>query len=158
LVAFSAGFLLPRQFHMLFTENLQPRALLSAGWGFPLFLLLLSLAIPPILWAGQALGLEVPPDNYVIKLAQLSQSPVLVMLIYLGGISAASAMIIVETLALSWMTVNHLVLPFTKLQPQRDLYADLRWLRRSTIAAVIAAGYGFYAVLERSEEHTSELQ
>lgn len=150
LVAFSAGFLLPRQFHMLFTENLQPRALLSAGWGFPLFLLLLSLAIPPILWAGQALGLEVPPDNYVIKLAQLSQSPVLVMLIYLGGISAASAMIIVETLALSWMTVNHLVLPFTKLQPQRDLYADLRWLRRSTIAAVIAAGYGFYAVLERS--------
>lgn len=150
LVAFAAGFLLPRQFHMLFTENLKPRALLNAGWGFPLFLLLLSLAIPPILWAGHALALEVAPDNYVIHLVQLSESPTLAMLIYLGGISAASAMIIVETLALSWMTVNHLVLPFIKLQPQRDLYADLRWLRRGMIAAVIAAGYGFYAVLDRS--------
>ena len=150
LIAFAAGFLLPRQFHMMFTENLQPRALLTAGWGFPLFLLLLSLAIPPILWAGQALQLDISPDYFVISLVQLSNSPALVMLIYLGGISAASAMIIVETLALSWMVVNHLVLPFIKLQPQRDLYADLRWLRRGMIAAVIAAGYGFYAVLERS--------
>src|SRR5690606_28743659 len=111
LIAFAAAFLLPRQFHMMFTENLRPRSLITAGWGFPLFLLLLSLAIPPILWAGRALGLEVAPDAYVISLVQLSDSPALVMLIYLGGISAASAMIIVETLALSWMVVNHLVLP-----------------------------------------------
>lgn len=150
LIAFAAAFLLPRQFHMMFTENLRPRSLLTAGWGFPLFLLLLSLAIPPILWAGQALGLEVAPDAYVISLVQLSDSPALVMLIYLGGISAASAMIIVETLALSWMVVNHLVLPFVKIQPHRDLYAGLRWLRRLMIAAVIAAGYGFYAMLKPS--------
>lgn len=150
LIAFAAGFLLPRQFHMLFTENLKPRALLTAGWGFPLFMLLLSLAIPPILWAGQALQLDITPDYFAISLARLSESPALVMLVYLGGISAASAMIIVETLALSWMVVNHLVLPFIKLQPQRDLYTDLRWLRRGMIAAVIAAGYGFFAMLERS--------
>jgi PAS domain S-box-containing protein len=150
LMSFAAGFLLPRQFHMIFTENLRPRALLSAGWGFPLFLLLLSLAVPPILWAGQALGLEIAPDYFVIGLARLSESPLLVMLIYLGGISAASAMIIVETLALSSMSLNHLVLPFLKPRPRRNLYSDLRWLRRAMIVALIAAGYGFYAALERS--------
>jgi len=151
LIAFAAGFLLPRQFHMIFTENLNPRALLSASWGFPLFLLLLSAAIPPILWAGLALQPSTNPDYYVLSLAWLSQSPTLVILIYLGGISAASAMIIVETLALSSMSLNHLVLPLLKPHPNRDLYSALRWLRRAIIAALIAAGYGFYQILERSE-------
>ncbi len=151
LITFAAGFLLPRQFHMMFTENLNPRALLTASWGFPLFLLLLAIAIPPILWAGLTLQPAANPDHYVLGLAWLSQSPALVILIYLGGISAASAMIIVETLALSSMSLNHLVLPLLKPRPDRDLYSALRWLRRAIIAALIAAGYGFYHMLERSE-------
>jgi len=51
LLAFAAGFLLPRQFHMAFTENLDPQGLRTAGWLFPLFLLALNLPIIPILWA-----------------------------------------------------------------------------------------------------------
>lgn len=151
LITFAAGLLLPRQFHMTFTENLNPKALVSASWGLPLFLLLLSAATPPILWAGQALNVGTTSDYYPLGLAVLSGSPTLTIMIYLGGISAASAMIIVETLALSSMSLNHLVLPFVRPQPQRDLYSALRWLRRGMIAALIAAGYGFYQMLERSE-------
>ncbi|MGD8429355.1 MAG: ATP-binding protein [Ectothiorhodospiraceae bacterium] len=150
-LAFAAAFLLPRQFHMMFTENLNPAALRTASWGFPLYLLLLSLAIPPILWAAHALQPQTTPDYHVLGIAMLSASPGLALSAYIGGISAASAMIIVSTLALSSMTLNHLVLPLFRPDPERDFYAGLRWARRVVIAAVIGAGYLFYLFLERSE-------
>ncbi len=148
LLAFAAGFLLPRQFHMIFTENLKPRQLLTASWAFPLFLLALTLLIPPILWAGMVLQPDTSPDYYVLGLSLQSGSPTLTVLAYLGGISAASAMIVVTTLAVSSMILNHLVLPLASPQPHVDLYGALRWLRRMVIAAFIAAGYGFYLVME----------
>ncbi|MEX0430788.1 ATP-binding protein [Spiribacter insolitus] len=150
-LAFAAAFLLPRQFHMLFTENLQDQGLRTASWGFPLFLLLLATAIPPILWAGQALGLSTPADYTVLGVAGESGSAAVVLFTYLGGISAASAMIIVSTLALSSMCLNHLVLPVMRITGRQDLYQTLRWTRRALIAAVIAAGYFFYLSLERTE-------
>ncbi len=148
VLAFAAGFLLPRQFQMIFTENIQPRHLYIASWAFPLFLLALAILIPPILWAGTAMGATTPPDYYVLGLSLISGSPSLAILAYLGGISAASAMIVVTTLATSSMMLNHLVLPLTGPRPDRDLYDSLRWLRRVIMAAVIAAGFGFYLLLE----------
>lgn len=150
-LAFAAAFLLPRQFHIIFIENLRPRSLLTASWGFPLYLLLLSACIPPLLWAGEVLQPPTSPDYYVLGLAMESQSGLLALVAYLGGISAASAMIIVTTLALSSMTLNHLVLPLVRPAPERDLYAALRWARRVMIAAIIAAGFVFYVTLEHSE-------
>ncbi|MBK1726295.1 ATP-binding protein [Halorhodospira neutriphila] len=151
-LAFAAAFLLPRQFHMLFTENRSPRSLITASWGFPLILLLLSLAIPPILWAGIALAPETDPDYYVLGVAALSGSQPLTLLAYLGGVSAASAMIIVATLALSAMTLNHLVMPLVKSLPHQepDLYATLRWTRRLLIVMLIVLGFAFYELLDRS--------
>lgn len=148
VLAFAAGFLLPRQFQMLFTENFRPRHLYTASWAFPLFLLALALLIPPILWAGTVMRADTPPDYYVLGLSLLSGSPTLAILAYLGGISAASAMIVVTTLAISSMMLNHLLLPLTGPRPDRDLYESLRWLRRIIIAGVIAAGFGFYLLLE----------
>ncbi len=150
-LAFAAAFLLPRQFHMIFIENLRPSAMLTASWGFPLFLLILAAAVPPILWAGQARDLPIAPDYYVLGVAMVSESPTLALAAYLGGISAASAMIIVSTLALSSMSLNHLLLPLVQLDPRHDLYRALRWARRMLIAAIIGAGYLFYLILERSE-------
>ena len=148
LLAFAAGFLLPRQFHMLFAENQNPRHLQVATWAFPLFLLALTLVIPPILWAAEVLQPGTSADYHVLGVSLASGSPTLALLAYVGGISAASAMIVVSTLAISSMTLNHLVLPMAGPQPHRDLYGALRWARRVVMVAVIAAGYGFYLILE----------
>ncbi|MDX5364396.1 MAG: ATPase, partial [Pseudazoarcus pumilus] len=151
LLAFTAGFLLPRQFHMLFVENIEPRALKTAAWAFPAFLLLLNLPIPLILWAGSESVLETPPDYYVLGLAAEHGSRLLTLGTFVGGVSAASAMMIVTTLALAGMVMNHLILPAHFRQqtfPQDDLYNWLLWGRRTLIVVIIALGYGFYRLLE----------
>jgi Na+/proline symporter/signal transduction histidine kinase len=150
-LAFSAAFLLPRQFHMAFTENLDPRALGTASWAFPLFLLVLNLAIPPVLWAGQYLELEIDPDYYVLGITLSGDNDWLPVFTFIGGLSAASAMVIVTTLALSSMSLNHLLLPASYPDPWVDLYRWLLWGRRVLIAMIIMAGYGFYLLLEQSQ-------
>jgi PAS domain S-box-containing protein len=157
LLSFSAAFLLPRQFHMIFVENIKSSNLSMASWAFPLFLLLLNIFIPPILWAGQSLDLSYGPDLYVLGVAMQSQSPLLPVFIFIGGISAASAMIIVTTIALASMSLNHLLLPLT-LRKQADkginLYSLLIWGKRLLIFLIILAGYAFYLFLQTHQELT----
>ncbi len=151
LLAFAAAFLLPRQFHMLFTENLEPKALRTASWAFPLFLLLINLPIPLILWAGEALELNVHADYYALSVSIEAGPSWLPLLAFIGGVSSASAMMIVTTLALASMTLNHILLPTNFPDPQVNLY---RWLllgRRLLIALIIMAGYGFYILLEQHQ-------
>ena len=153
LLAFGAAFLLPRQYHMTFVENLKPKSLKTAYWMFPLYLLLLNLPIFPILWAGKQLALTNPPDFYVLGMAMSLGNSWLSLLVYLGGLSAASAMMIVTTLSLSYMCLNHILLPVSIAvnNPDTNLYRALVWSKRITIAAIIAAGYGFYLVIELHE-------
>ncbi len=157
LLAFSAAFLLPRQFHMIFVENIRSANLRSASWLFPLFLLLLNLSIPPILWAGQSLDLSYGADLFVLGVSMQSQWPVLPVFIFIGGISAASAMIIVTTIALASMCLNHLVLPL-RLSRQKalpvNLYRQLLWGKRILIALIIQAGFVFYLFLQTHQELT----
>ncbi|AHK78899.1 histidine kinase [Ectothiorhodospira haloalkaliphila] len=151
LLAFAAAFLLPRQFHMLFVENMDPRALRVATWGLPLFLLLLNLPIPLILWAGQAAALETPADYFALALPVDGGASWLALFTFIGGVSAASAMMIITTLALAAMCLNHLILPAHVNQqslPQSNLYGWLLWGRRLLILLIIAMGYGFYWLLE----------
>ncbi|MGE0080846.1 MAG: ATP-binding protein [Thiohalomonadaceae bacterium] len=154
LLAFAAAFLLPRQFHMAFSENLDPRSLSRAAWAFPLFLLLLNLAIPPILWAGAVSSPGLSPDYYVLGITLSSGSSWLPVFTFIGGVSAASAMLIVASLALSAMCMNHLVLPASfppRLGPDMNIYRWLLWGRRVLIALIILAGYGFYRLLEHNQ-------
>ena len=149
-LAFCAAFLLPRQFHMTFTENFSVKALSTASWAFPLFLLLLNLAIPPILWAGDYLNLQMDADYYVLGITA-SGPKWLPVLAFIGGVSAASAMVIVTTLALSSMCLNHLLLPASYPDPKVDLYRWLLWGRRLLIAMIVSAGFGFYQLLEHNK-------
>lgn len=151
VLAFAAGFLLPRQFHMIFVENMEPRALKTAAWAFPLFLLLLNLPIPLILWAGTETGVSTPADYFVLGLAVERGSGWLALTTFVGGVSAASAMMIVTTLALASMCLNHLILPARYQQqafPRENLYAWLLWGRRILIVIIIGMGYGFYLLLQ----------
>ena len=157
LLSFSAAFLLPRQFHMIFVENNNSSHLRHASWGFPLFLLLLNISIPPILWAGQSLDLSYGPDMYVLGVSMQSQSEILPIFIFIGGISAASAMIIVTTIALASMCMNHLLLPISFPHQQRkgvDLYSLLIWGKRALIFLIVLAGYAFYLFLQTHQELT----
>ena len=151
LLSFCAAFLLPRQFHMAFTENIEERTLWSASWIFPLFLLLLNLFIPAILWAGTELGAATTADFYVLGITLSGEYRGLTALAFIGGISAASAMMIVTSLALASMCLNHLLLPASYPDPDVNLYKWLLWGRRTLIAVIILAGYGFYLVLARNQ-------
>jgi PAS domain S-box-containing protein len=151
LLSFCAAFLLPRQFHMAFTENIEERTLWSASWMFPLFLLLLNLFIPAILWAGGELRAATNADFYVLGITLSGEHRALTALAFIGGISAASAMMIVTSLALASMCLNHLLLPASYPDPDVNLYKWLLWGRRTLIAVIILAGYGFYLVLERNQ-------
>jgi len=154
LLSFAAAFLLPRQFHMIFVEIIDKKSLNTASWAFPLFLLLLNISIPPILWAGEYLNLTIPADFYVLGITLESGSTVLPILTFIGGLSAASAMIIVTTLALASMCMNHLVLPASfppRLSHGTSMYQWLLWGRRLVIILIIAAGYGFYLVQQQNQ-------
>jgi len=154
LLAFAAAFLLPRQFHMTFTENMDEKALATASWAFPLFLLLLNLFIPVILWAGMERDIATSADYYVLGLPLQANASWLTLLVFVGGVSAASAMMIVTTLALAAMCMNHLVIP-TSLHRRfitgTNIYRWLLWGRRTLITVIILAGYGFYLILEHNQ-------
>lgn len=152
LVFFAAAIVMPHMYHMAFTENLNPRALGTASWGLPLFLLLMSLAVPPILWAGLHLGVPTNPEYFTLGLGVASGADWLSLLAFVGGLSAASGLIIVVTLALSGMVLNHLVLPVYQPSADNNIYRWLLWTRRSLIAAIIMGSYGFYRLLGAEQD------
>lgn len=152
LLSFCAAFTLPRQYHMTFTENENPNHLNTAYWLLPLYLLILNLPIIPILFAGRYLSLSMEADFYVLGMTLTLGREWLAVLVFLGGLSAASAMMIVTTLALSSMCMNHFVLPAAlSVNRPKDFYRRLLWGRRLIIAAIIAGGYGFYIIIELQE-------
>jgi len=152
LVFFASAIVMPHMYHMTFTENLNPRALVSASWGLPLYLLLMSLAVPLILWAGLKLGVSTNPEYFTLGLGLTAQSEVLTLVAFVGGLSASSGLIIVSTLALSGMALNHLVLPLYQPPTEGNIYRWLKWTRRSLILAIIMAGYGFYLLLGAEQD------
>ncbi|WP_234553391.1 sensor histidine kinase [Thermus caliditerrae] len=131
---------LPRQFHVSVVENVDPKHLPLAAWAFPLYLLLINLPVLPLALLGR---LHLPgenPDLYVLALP-LEISPLLALLAFLGGVSAATAMVVVESLALSILISNHLLSPL--LLRYRALGSLLLW-RRLAILLVMLLAYLYF--------------
>ncbi len=112
-MAGAAVICLPRQFHVAVVDNLSLEHLKTARWLFPLYLGLIAITIPIISVAGQTLlaNTSAEPDTYVLEMALISGSGFAKILVFLGGLSAATAMIIVATLTLSTMLTNDVILP-----------------------------------------------
>jgi Na+/proline symporter/signal transduction histidine kinase/CheY-like chemotaxis protein len=129
LMAAAAVICLPRQFHVAVIDNLKISHLRTARWFFPAYLVLIALTIPVIAAAGKAIFAEqgLGGDNYVMGIAMVSDSILLQVIVFLGGLSAATAMIIVATLTLSTMITNDLVLP--KLM-DKETYAGVNRVKR----------------------------
>ena len=146
-VTFCAAFMLPRQFFVAFVQRPGPRSLKTARWALPLYLFAINLPVPVLYWAGRDLAAPgVRPDVYVLVAVQ--SSPALQTLAFLGAVSAASAMILVASIALSGMVANYLVPRFGP-SPESLL---TRWavFRRFTIIGVIIAGLLIHFTLPRT--------
>ncbi|TPL10979.1 hybrid sensor histidine kinase/response regulator [Mesorhizobium sp. B2-4-14] len=104
--------LLPRQFYVTIVENRGEAELRTATWVFPLYLVAINLFVLPIAFAGLSLvGAGTSSDLYVLSLPLFMGHDVLAMAAFIGGLSAATAMVIVESVALSIMISNDLVIP-----------------------------------------------
>ncbi|MDT0596207.1 PAS domain-containing hybrid sensor histidine kinase/response regulator [Glaciecola petra] len=129
LMAGAAVICLPRQFHVAVIDNLKIDHLKTARWFFPSYLILIALTIPIIAAAGKVIFAQqsMDADNYVMGIALFSDLILLQIVVFIGGLSAATAMIIVATLTLSTMITNDLVLP--KLMDS-ETYAGINRVKR----------------------------
>ncbi|MBV1787660.1 sodium:solute symporter family protein [Marinobacterium sp. D7] len=135
---------LPRQFHLLVVENSHERDIFKAMLLFVVFTVLFDLFVIPIAGAGLLQGL--PPeqaDEFVLRLPYVAGADWLTLLVFVGGFSAASGMIIISTMTLSTMATNHLLLPVIEgvnaLSFLRHYLLPLRWLM---IVLIIIFSYG----------------
>ncbi|MEC9481820.1 MAG: ATP-binding protein, partial [Halomonas sp.] len=147
LLFFAAAFLMPHMFHMTFTETPSRHALLQASWSLPLYLLLMALPIPLLLWGAQRLGIDTTAPGSAYLAFVLSDNPWVDALAFLAGLAAASGTMIIIALSLAGMILNHVVLIAHPPDNRPDLYRWLMWLRRALILAVILGGWLFYRTI-----------
>ncbi len=147
LLSMAAAFCLPRQFHVIVVENRRETDLAHAIWGFPLYLLLINLFVLPIALAGVLLlPAGTNADMIVLDLPLSAGASWLAVLAFVGGVSAATGMVAVETLALGTMVSNDLVMPaLLHLLPGRmagipDLTRLLLGVRRASIVLLLLLG------------------
>jgi signal transduction histidine kinase/Na+/proline symporter len=155
LVFVATAITMPHIFHLGLAENPLMRNSHTVTWAFPLFLLLMAMPIFPILWAGADLSVNLPPQYYTLGVPIAFGSPGLTLLAFVGGLSAATGAMVVISLALSTMVMNHLLLPSLKLRTKDDLYSQLLWIRRILIAAIFLGGYLFYWTLDNQYSLTN---
>src|SRR3954451_5763845 len=158
LLAGCAALLLPRQFHMAVVENRGVEDVRRLAWLFPLYLVLINIFVIPLALAGLATFApgEIDRDMTVLGLPLKDGAGHVALVAFLGGLSAATAMVIVETVAVAIMISNHLVVPIV-LRRRVDPNADRRsqaadrsgfvlMVRRLAILVVLLMGYGYYRV------------
>lgn len=154
ILAFLAFLTLPRQFQVLVVENVDEQHLARASWLFPLYMLLINLFVIPIAFAGLLLGAGAgDSDSFVLTLPLSAGLEGLPLLVFIGGLSAATGMVIVETIALSTMVSNQLVMPLL-LRTQRlhlstsgELAGWLLGIRRIAIVLILLLGYLYHALI-----------
>jgi len=157
ILSMAAIICLPRQFHVAIIERRNEKDVDAAKWLFPAYLLITSLVVVPIALAGlTVLPVSSTPDLYVLDLPRQENSAVLALVVFLGGFSAATGMVIVSTIALSTMVTNDLVVPAIMRSGQfqqlaGDAGARLLLVRRIVILVILLLAYGYYRAAGSSE-------
>jgi Na+/proline symporter/nitrogen-specific signal transduction histidine kinase len=147
--------LLPRQFQVIVVENVNEEHLNKAIWLFPLYLLAINIFVLPVAVGGMLHFADgsIDADTFVLTLPMAGKQQFLTLFVYLGGISAATGMVIVETIALSTMICNDLVMPLLLRLPikaishGRELTGLLLSIRRGSIILVLMLGYAYFHYL-----------
>jgi PAS domain S-box-containing protein len=143
-----AIFCLPRQFQVGVVECAQPKDLRHARWLFPAYLGVFSVCVVPVVaWGALHPAALRHPDTLILTLPLAAQQPWLAVLVFLGGLSAATAMVVVASIALATMVTNDLVVPLFwqgQLAAGADLGARILWVRRLAIVSFAILAYGYY--------------
>ncbi len=152
LLSFVAFIMLPRQFHVAVVENNNENEIKRAVWLFPAYLVLINLFVVPIALAGLLTfptG-SVDSDMFVLALPLQSGSNIFTIVAFVGGLSAATAMVIVESVALSIMVSNDLIMPLvlkrreTMISGRENVGSLLLTVRRIAIFAILLLAYVYY--------------
>ncbi|QRE76598.1 PAS domain-containing hybrid sensor histidine kinase/response regulator [Methylobacterium aquaticum] len=161
LLSAAAVLLLPRQFHMAVVENRAVADVGRSAWTFPLYLVLINLFVVPLALAGLALFPEgtVQRDMTVLALPLHERADGIALVAFIGGLSAATAMVIVESVAVAIMISNHLVIPVALRRrnlvagavpspepASPDLGGYVLVVRRIAIVAVVLVAYAYSRV------------
>lgn len=151
-LSMSAVMLLPRQFQVMVLENADESHLNAASWRFPAYMFLMNLFVMPIALAGVLLtGSNVGADFFVLTLPMQQGYPWLALLAFLGGFSASAGMVMVESIAVSTMLLNHVLTPVViRFKPQWWFPKLLINLKRFGIVLVILLGYLYQSVVGES--------
>jgi len=158
LLSFCAIMLLPRQFHVSVVENSTDAEVGRARWLFPSYLVAINLFVIPIALAGLVtfpFG-AVDSDMFVLALPMEGNGQLLSIFVFLGGLSAATAMVIVECVALSIMVSNDIVTPLVlqrgrESREGRNFGRFLLGVRRFAIFAIMAMAYLYYRALGNAQ-------
>jgi Na+/proline symporter/nitrogen-specific signal transduction histidine kinase len=151
LLAMLSVLLLPRQFQVMVVENVDERHVKRAAWAFPAYLFAINLFVLPIAVGGL---LFFPPgtanaETFVLSLPLAGGHGALALAAFIGGLSAATGMVIVEAIAVSTMVCNDLVLPALlrlKAFAARDLTGVILAIRRGVIVALLLLGWLYFRV------------
>jgi signal transduction histidine kinase len=143
---------LPRQFQVTVIENKDEKHLNKAIWLFPLYMVAINVFVLPIAFGGllhfPAGGADA--DAFVLTLPMAERQELLALVVFIGGLSAATGMVIVETIALSTMICNDLVMPVLlrmralRLTERADLSGLLLGIRRGAIVFLLLLGYLYF--------------
>ncbi|MEW6352418.1 MAG: ATP-binding protein [Thermodesulfobacteriota bacterium] len=145
LLAMAAVMFLPRQFHVSVVENFDEKHIRTAMWVFPLYMGLINIFVLPIAMSGLLKGYgAAQADTFVLRLPLDAGQKWLSLLVFLGGYSAATGMIMISSITVSTMVTNHLLLPLvSEIRRLAFLRRNLLRCRWGAVAGVILIGYWF---------------
>lgn len=148
-LSMGAIMLLPRQFHVMVIENSDERHIATAMWLFPAYLFLINLFVMPIAIGGILVtGSSSNADYFVLLLPQMTGQRTIALIAFLGGLSAAAGMVMVESIAISTMLLNHIFMPvIIRITPREWFPLLLINLKRFGIILVVLLGYVYYEII-----------
>ena len=154
----AALFCVPRQFHMGFVELSGTEQTSEVRRTLPIYFTLTMLLVVPIVAGTGLLDTRgANPDLLILDLPLRVGGPMLTLMVFLGGFSAATAMVIVEAVALSAMISNELVLPLAARRQWRakarhgDFSGAILLVRRAAIVGVLILAWLYCRQMDPSE-------
>ena len=149
LLAAAAIFCLPRQFQVAVVECARTEDLKTARWLLPAYLGIFSAVVIPVVALGTIDGLtrHTASDSLILTLPMSYGVPWLTVLVFLGGLSAATAMVVVASTALATMISNDIAAPLLwrqRLEDGASLGKRVLWVRRAVIVSLALLAFAYY--------------